>query len=172
MRYFLSLGSNFGERRNNLFCALRALEQAGVTVLKISSIYQTESVGDRKQPWFYNLATEVSASVDPEGLLGLIQTIERKLGRRSDKRGGPRPIDIDILLAEDQVIESEQLTIPHPRLHQRNFVLVPLTEISPETLHPLLKKTIKDLRERSVDLSDVKKLRHPLRYGRAAHKNV
>jgi 2-amino-4-hydroxy-6-hydroxymethyldihydropteridine diphosphokinase len=151
MRYFLSLGSNLGNRRKNLFCALRALEERGVAVLKISSLYQTEPVGDREQPWFFNLAVEVSASLDPEDMLGLIQTIERKLGRGPDKHGGPRPIDIDILLAGD------------PRLHERNFVLRPLEEISPEAIHPVLGMRIKNLRTLSGDLSVVKKLRHALR---------
>lgn len=163
MRYFLSLGSNLGDRRKNLFFALRALEERGVAVLKISSLYQTEPVGDREQPWFFNLAVEVSASLNPEDMLGLIQTIERKLGRGPDKRGGPRPIDIDILLAGDQIIQSERLTIPHPRLHERNFVLRPLEEISPEAIHPVLGMRIKDLRTLSGDLSVVKKLRHALR---------
>lgn len=171
MRYFLSLGSNLGWRRRNLARAVEALEQAGVAVLKTSSLYQTEPVGDKEQPWFFNLVAEVSASLDPEGMLALIQTIERKLGRKPGKRGGPRLIDIDILLAEDQIIKSEQLHIPHPRLHQRNFVLQPLEEISAEAVHPLLGMKIRDLRILSADLSIVKKLRHSLEYGRFARKN-
>ncbi len=171
MRYFLSLGSNLGRRRKNLACAVEALEQAGVAILKTSSLYQTEPVGDKEQPWFFNLVADVSASFDPEGMLGLIQAIERKLGRKPDKRGGPRPIDIDILLAEDRVIQSERLTIPHPRLDQRNFVLRPLEEISAEAVHPLLGMKIKDLRTLSADLSIVRKLRHPLRYRRLAREN-
>ncbi len=171
MRYFLSLGSNLGDRRKNLFSALRALEEGGVAVLKASSLYQTEPVGDKEQPWFFNLVAEVSASLDPEGMLSLIRTIERKLGRRRGKRRGPRPIDIDILLAEDRIIKSEQLSIPHPRLHQRNFVLQPLEEISAQAVHPLLGMKIEDLRTLSADLSVVKKLRHSLKYGRFGRKN-
>jgi 2-amino-4-hydroxy-6-hydroxymethyldihydropteridine diphosphokinase len=171
MRYFLSLGSNLGDRRENLSFALRALEQSGVVILKTSSLYETEPVGDREQPWFFNLVAEVSASFDPEGMLGLIQTIERKLGRRPARHGAPRPIDIDILLAEDQIIQSERLMIPHPRLHQRNFVLRPLEEISAETVHPLLGMKTRDLRRLAADLSVVKKLRHPLKYVRFARKN-
>jgi 2-amino-4-hydroxy-6-hydroxymethyldihydropteridine diphosphokinase len=170
MQYFLSLGSNLGDRRKNLFSALRALEQAGVAILKTSSLYQTEPVGNKDQPWFFNLVAEVSASLDPEGLLALIQTIERKLGRRLGKRRGPRPIDIDILLAEDQIIQLARLMIPHPRLHQRNFVLWPLEEISAKAVHPLLGIKIKDLRTLSTDLSVVKKLRPPLKYGRIMQK--
>ncbi len=170
MRYFLSLGSNLGRRRRNLGRAVEALELAGIAITKTSSLYETEPVGDKEQPWFLNLVVEASSSLDPEEMLDLIQTIERKLGRRSEKRGGPRPIDIDILLAEERVIQREHLTIPHPRLHQRNFVLQPLEEISAEAVQPLLGMKIKDLRTLSTDNSIVKKLRRPFRYRSPASK--
>ncbi|MDH7511698.1 MAG: 2-amino-4-hydroxy-6-hydroxymethyldihydropteridine diphosphokinase [Clostridiales bacterium] len=172
MRYFLSLGSNLGRRRRNLARAVEALELAGIAIVKTSSLYETEPVGDKEQPWFLNLVVEASSSLDPEEMLDLIQTIERKLGRRSDERGGPRSIDIDILLAEEKVIQSERLTIPHPRLHQRNFVLQPLEEISAEAVQPLLGMKIKDLRTLSTDNSVVKKLRHPFRYRTPARRNA
>ncbi len=174
MRYFLSLGSNLGDRKKALLKALQALERAGVAILKTSSLYETEPVGEKNQPWFLNLAAEVFATIDPERLLDLIQAIERTLGRNSYRRWGPRPMDIDILLAESKVVKSERLTIPHPRLHQRNFVLWPLEEISPGVIHPLLKMSIKDLKRLSTDHSIVRKLKplsHPKKDGPEKRKN-
>jgi len=170
MRYFLSLGSNVGQRRKNLARALEALQLAGVTVLKTSSLYQTEPVEGGGPGWFYNLAAEVSAPIDPEEMLDLVKGIERRFGRQPEESGGPRSIDIDILLAEGRVMRSRRLTVPHPRLTRRNFVLVPLAEISPEIDHPVLKKKIKELRAASSDPSVVKKLSRALRYAHFARR--
>ncbi|MGQ9673352.1 MAG: 2-amino-4-hydroxy-6-hydroxymethyldihydropteridine diphosphokinase [Candidatus Aminicenantales bacterium] len=172
MRYFLGLGSNLGRRRQNLARALQALEQAGVSVVKTSSLYKTEPVDGAGPGWFFNLVVEVETSLDPESLLELTSAIEKRLGRGSAKRPGPRAIDIDILLAEDEVIQSERLTVPHPRLEKRNFVLVPLAEISGETVHPVWQRKIRDLRTMSGDGAAVKKLFFPLRYKRATPRGL
>ena len=158
MKYFLSLGSNLGDRRKNLERGLDLLTQGGVRILRASSLYRTQPVGYKNQPWFYNQVVEVSSSLNPYDLLRLIKKIEEGLGREPDGTGGPRPIDIDILLAEHWIIQTERLVIPHPRMQKRNFVLVPFNEISPGTSHPLLKKKISELWENSGDASSVQKL--------------
>jgi len=158
MKYFLSLGSNEGHRRKNLARALRALEAAGVSVLRVSSLYKTEPVDGGGKRWFLNLVAEVGTSLEPESLLEQTQAIEKKLGRPSNRRQGPRPIDIDILLAGDRIIETERLTVPHSRLERRNFVLVPLTEIAGEVVHPLRQKKIRELCAACSDTAAVVKL--------------
>jgi 2-amino-4-hydroxy-6-hydroxymethyldihydropteridine diphosphokinase len=155
MRYYLSLGSNLGDKRNHLARALAALKKAGVKVLRSSSIYRTQPVGYTDQPWFYNQVVEVSTDLEPAGLLALIKTMEKGLGRRPAPRNRPRMIDIDILIAEDRVITSRQLTIPHPRMTERNFVLVPLLEIAPVAVHPLLEETILEIYKKSRDKAQV-----------------
>jgi len=160
MRYYLSLGSNLGDRRNHLARALAALKKARVKVLRSSSVYRTQpaGVGHTDQPWFYNQAAEVSTDLEPAELLALIKTVEKDLGRRPASRNRPRTIDIDILIAEDRVVATKQLTVPHPRMAQRNFVLVPLLEIAPTAIHPLLKKKISELHKSSQDKSAVIKI--------------
>jgi len=158
MRYFLSLGSNLGNRRACLAGALAALKKARVKVLRSSSLYRTQPVGYAAQPWFYNQVVEVSTALEPAALLALIKTVEKDLGRRPAGRSRPRTIDIDILIAEDRVVATRQLIVPHPRMAERNFVLVPLLEIAPAAIHPSLKEKISDLRKRSPDKSAVIKI--------------
>lgn len=157
MRYFLSLGSNLGDRSKNLIDALSLLTKEGIKVLKTSSVYETQPVGFSHSKWFYNQVAEVSTDFDPSSLLAHIKKIEIKMGREPSIRKHSRPIDIDILLAENTVIQTKTLRIPHPKMERRNFVLIPLTEISPETIHPLLKKKIKYLMKNSKDSSLVKR---------------
>jgi 2-amino-4-hydroxy-6-hydroxymethyldihydropteridine diphosphokinase len=168
MRYFLSLGSNLGNRRSHLARALAALGKAGVKVVRSSSLYLTQPVGYAAQPWFYNQVVEVSTDLEPAGLLTLVKTVEKNLGRGAAGRNRPRVIDIDILTAEDRVIATRRLTIPHPRMAERNFVLVPLLEVAPGAIHPLLKVTISDLYKKSRDRSMVKRV--PRKPGRTASK--
>jgi 2-amino-4-hydroxy-6-hydroxymethyldihydropteridine diphosphokinase len=158
MHYFLSLGSNLGNRRANLGRALAELKKARVKVLRSSSLYRTQPVGYAAQPWFFNQVVEVSTALEPADLLALIKTVEGDLGRRPARRNRPRTIDIDILIAEDRVVATRGLTIPHPRMAERNFVLVPLLEIAPTAVHPLLKENISDLHKRSQDKSAVIKI--------------
>ncbi|MEW5902500.1 MAG: 2-amino-4-hydroxy-6-hydroxymethyldihydropteridine diphosphokinase [Acidobacteriota bacterium] len=158
MRYFLSLGSNLGKKRRNLSRALNSLEEAGIEVVRASSIYRTQPVDFAGQPWFYNQVVEVEAPFAPPELLDIVQRIEKGQGRRRTRRKGPRPIDIDILLAENRVIATKRLVIPHPRMAGRNFVLVPLAEIASHTAHPVLKRKVSELKKKSTDPSAVKKL--------------
>jgi 2-amino-4-hydroxy-6-hydroxymethyldihydropteridine diphosphokinase len=169
MTYFLSLGSNISQRKWNLARARRSLEKAGVEILRMSSIYQSEPVDVRDQPWFLNQVLKVRSNLGPQELLDLAKSIERKMGRVPAANKGPRTIDIDILLAEDTVIDTPGLTIPHPRLARRNFVLIPLKEIAPGAVHPVLRKTIGELARESPDVSGVFKVKsRPSRKRRSA----
>lgn len=158
MRYFLSLGSNLGDRAKNLAKAISLLEKQGVKVMQASSLYETEPVDFPDQPWFFNQVIEVETDRKPSDFLNLVKKAESKIGRKTLKTKGPRIIDIDILLAEQVVIQKDELVIPHPRMETRNFVLVPLKEISPETIHPILKVKIEDLWKRSRDKAAVRKI--------------
>ena len=132
---YLGLGANMGDRKKNLTEAIRMLSQQ-LKVEEISSIYETEPEGFTQQPLFLNAVCRISTELNPEDLLDLIKKIEYEIGRRPSFTDAPRPIDIDILLYNDKIIQSQSLTIPHPQLAQRAFVLVPLAEIAPGAIHP------------------------------------
>ena len=142
---YLGLGSNLGNRRDNLDRALDFLSQR-LRIGKVSSIYDTEPVGNINQPRFLNLVCQAYTTLSPIELLALVKGIENKLGRVPSKSNAPRPIDIDILFYGDQVIETPELIVPHPRLAERAFVLIPLAEIAPELVHPVSGKTIEELK--------------------------
>jgi len=141
---YLCLGSNMGDRQDNLDRAIDQLSQR-LRIRQVSSIYDTEPVGNTNQPRFLNLVCQVRTMLAPTELLTLIKGIEMKLGRIHGKSNTPRPIDIDILLYDDQVVETPELIIPHPRMTERAFVLVPLAEIAPNLVHPVNGKTIREL---------------------------
>ena len=143
VRVYLCLGSNLGNRQENLDWALELLSQR-VRLAKVSSVYETEPVGNINQPRFLNMVCEVYTRLEPAQLLTLAKSIETKLGR-TGRSNEPRPIDVDILFYGDQVIETPELVIPHPRMTKRAFVLVPLTEIAPDLVHPVSGKTAKEL---------------------------
>jgi 2-amino-4-hydroxy-6-hydroxymethyldihydropteridine diphosphokinase len=152
---YLSLGSNLGNRQENLDRALKLMSER-MRIGKISSIYDTEPVGLVNQPRFLNLACEVFTRLTPEGLLTLLKGFEQKMGRYS-RSGEPRIIDIDIILFGDVVLDTPDLVIPHPRMHERSFVLIPLTEIAPDVVHPVLKKKIKELNKAAKEVQGVMK---------------
>lgn len=143
---YYSLGSNVGDREAQLRDAHGRLAAAG-RVVAVSSFYETEPVEFTQQPWFLNCAVALETNQTPQQLMTAILAIEEDMCRRRVQKKGPRLIDIDILLFDDAIINSEELTIPHPALHQRRFVLEPLAEIAPDLLHPVFKKTIRELRD-------------------------
>jgi 2-amino-4-hydroxy-6-hydroxymethyldihydropteridine diphosphokinase len=143
---YFSLGSNVGDREVQLRDAQAHLGAVG-RVVAASSFYETEPVEYTRQPWFLNFALAFETSKTPQQLMAAILDIEEEMGRQRVQKKGPRTIDIDILLFGDTIINSPELTIPHPAMHQRRFVLEPLAEIAPEIAHPVLKKTIRELRD-------------------------
>jgi 2-amino-4-hydroxy-6-hydroxymethyldihydropteridine diphosphokinase len=154
---YLSLGSNVGNREAQLRDARAKLATLG-RVVEESSFYETEPVEYTQQPWFLNCALALETSKTPQQLMDEILRIEEEMGRRRLQKKGPRSIDIDILLFEDTILDSKGLTVPHPFMHQRRFVLEPLAEIEPELLHPVLKKTIRELRDALPPGQAVRKL--------------
>ena len=141
---YLGLGSNIGDRQDNLNRALDFLSQR-LRIEQVSSVYDTEPVGNVEQPHFLNMVCQVNTRLASRDLLILAKSIESKLGRTHGKSNAPRPIDIDILFYGDQVIETPELIIPHPRLTERAFVLIPLAEIALGLVHPVSGKTVKQL---------------------------
>ena len=141
---YLSLGSNVGDRVENLQSAIGRLRNFG-EVRSVSSFYETEPVEFTAQPWFLNCAVQLSTEKTAEEFLAGILEIERQFGRRRDQLKGPRTLDIDILLFGDFIVEAQGLTIPHPAMHQRRFVLEPLAEIAEEIWHPVLQRTVREM---------------------------
>lgn len=143
-RVYLGLGSNLGDREKNLNLALKKLTQVG-RITKVSSLYETEPVGYKDQPWFLNLVCEIETALSSQNLLKTLKKIEQEMRRMPSPRFGPRPIDLDILLFDDLIIDTPDLTIPHAKMAERAFVLTPLAEIAPEVQHPAFKKTAQAL---------------------------
>lgn len=148
---FLSIGTNMGDRSANLNRALSFIATNIGVIINVSPIYETEPWGVTDQPWFYNIAIEIKTKLSPENLLREILLIEEKMGRIRQRKMGERIIDIDILLYENEIIKTETLTVPHPHMHRRNFVLQPLCDIAENAVHPVLKKNVKELLKESSD---------------------
>ncbi|HEY0702899.1 MAG TPA: 2-amino-4-hydroxy-6-hydroxymethyldihydropteridine diphosphokinase [Candidatus Acidoferrales bacterium] len=154
---YLSLGSNIGDRAQNIAQALELLPAHGVRVVKQSALYETEPVELREQDWFLNAVAEVETDLQPQQLMQALLTIEQSMGRERLIPKGPRIIDLDILLFGSTVTKAPQLEIPHPRFTERRFVLVPFAEIAPQAVHPRRGQTIQQLLDITPDHSEVRR---------------
>lgn len=167
-RAYLSLGSNVGDREATLRDAIARLEAVG-RVISVSSFYETEPVEVTDQPWFVNCAVGLETMLTAEQLMARLLQIEGEMGRRRTRKKGPRTIDIDILLFGDLMLNTAELNIPHPSMQSRRFVLEPLAEIAPETRHPVLGKTVRNLLDALPAGQTVRMLENPPRINTDFH---
>lgn len=156
---YLSLGSNMGQRRKKLLKAIELIKEKAGKLMSKSSIYETESWGNTALPSFLNMVVQIETEMKAEELMQLLLTIEMELGRKRSQSGeySSRSMDIDILYYNNGIISKDGLDIPHPHLHKRNFVLIPLVEIAPDFIHPILHKSNLDLLKSSTDLLKCKR---------------
>ena len=154
---YVGLGSNLGNRTGYLLLAVRGMLDAGLDVIRLSRVYETQPVENENQPSFLNMVAELRGSTlpSPEQVMARLLRIEYSLGRTRDIHMGPRTIDLDLLIYKEERMETEFLTLPHPRLHNRRFVLVPLNELVPTLVHPVLGKPISELLANTHDQSSV-----------------
>ncbi|MFC1509544.1 2-amino-4-hydroxy-6-hydroxymethyldihydropteridine diphosphokinase [Candidatus Omnitrophota bacterium] len=158
MLSYLGLGSNLGDRLTTLQTSLDYLNQSEtIRLLRVSPVYETSPVGGPQQPDFFNAAAEIETESEPHELLHICREIENKLGRTRSIHWGPRTLDIDILLYGEEQIQTDRLTIPHPHMHERAFVLKPLADIASQAVHPVSGKSIGELLG-TIDCSGVRKL--------------
>ena len=156
---YLGIGSNLGDPIENCRTALREIASLkNVQDLRRSSLYRTEPVGDKPQDWFINGVVEVRTTFSALQLVKALQWIEQALGRERNERWGPRTIDIDILLYGQEIIKTQSLVVPHPEMHKRRFVLVPVNEIAPYVIHPLYGVSMKGLLDRLEDDHTVERI--------------
>ena len=155
---YVGIGSNLGDRAGNLLLAVRGMTHAAMTVTCLSSIYETEPISDVEQPPFLNMVAEIGNHLPtPEQMMARLLRIEFALGRVRDLKDGPRTIDLDLLFYGEMRSDTEFLRLPHPRLHERRFVLKPLAEIAPRLVHPVLNRSVEELLEVVEDKSEVRR---------------
>ncbi len=142
---FIGLGSNLGDKRKNIAIALKRLKDRGIKIIKISSLIETEPYGYKEQDKFLNAVCLVETNYSPHKLLKILLNIEEEMGRVRDIKWGPRIIDLDIIFYDNLILKDESLVIPHYDAHNRIFVMGPLSEIAPDFVHPVLKKTVKEI---------------------------
>jgi 2-amino-4-hydroxy-6-hydroxymethyldihydropteridine diphosphokinase len=158
---YLGLGSDLGDREGNLRLAAEEIGRSAGSIIELSPVYETEPVGFRGKGDFLNMVICIETTLSPSSLLKVIMVSEKNLGRvRSETRNISRVIDIDLLLYSDEIINDNSLIVPHPRMHERKFVLVPLNDIAPGLVHPHLGKTISELLEECTDSSHIMPYRH------------
>jgi len=146
MKAFVGIGSNIGDRMGNCLKAISMINDVdGCSVIKRSSFYRTEPIGYKDQNWFVNCIILVETKFSPYELLMQLQEIEKSMGREKGIKWGPRLIDLDIIMYDNLIMDNGKLTIPHPLMHKRRFVLIPMNEIAPSVIHPVLNKTIKEI---------------------------
>jgi 2-amino-4-hydroxy-6-hydroxymethyldihydropteridine diphosphokinase len=154
---YVGLGSNMGGKTGNILKALELLDHVdNLTVVKRSSLYETEPIGYEDQDWFVNAVAQLETNLSPQQLLNEFMKVEQSIGRKRDLRWGPREIDLDLLLYDQLCIDSPDLVIPHPRMHERAFVLVPFAEIAPDITHPVFSRTIGELLKEIHSLKTVR----------------
>jgi 2-amino-4-hydroxy-6-hydroxymethyldihydropteridine diphosphokinase len=155
---YVGLGSNLGDRAGNLLFAIRGMLEAGLEVKRLSQVYETEPVETFAQPKYLNMVAELSSEdlLRPEEVMERLLRVEQYVGRTRGVAMSPRTMDLDLLLYGNETANSDSLTLPHPRLHRRRFVLVPLAELAPRLVHPTLNKTIRELLKALADDSEVK----------------
>src|SRR5438067_6204405 len=155
---YRSHGSNLGDRAGNLLLALRGMMEAAMVISRVSSVYETEPVSAVAQPAFLNMVVELGNPLPaPEQVMARLLRVEYALGRTRELKDGPRTIDLDLLLYGDAESDTQFLRLPHPRLHERRFVLEPLVEVAPQLIHPVLKCTAAELLEKVEDKSAVRR---------------
>jgi 2-amino-4-hydroxy-6-hydroxymethyldihydropteridine diphosphokinase len=153
---YLSIGSNLGNREENIVNAITKIEEFVGEILSVSSVYETEPWGFDTHDKFLNIILKVDTDLSPEGLLGRVYMIEKSMGReRSFSRYSSRNIDVDIIFFNNEIIDEDGLVIPHPLMYKRRFVLVPLNEISPDMVHPVLKQSVASLLRKCDDVCNV-----------------
>ena len=159
---YISFGSNIGDRFAHINQALHLLLEAdGVTRLQLSSLYETEPVGNRNQDWFLNGVVAIETHILPHPFLEFLKAIEKRIGREHRPRWGPREIDLDLLILGNQCVDTPDLTVPHPEMHRRRFVLVPFVEIAPDVVHPILGKKVHILLSELTDAKIVQRVAPP-----------
>ena len=159
---YIGIGSNLGTPGKNCANAIEKISRTkDIKIISKSSFYQTEPIGGVQQGWFVNSAIEIETDLSPENLLSVLLNLELAMGRIRKEKWGPRLIDLDLLFYGNLVLENKSLTLPHPEIQNRKFVLVPMCEIAENLIHPTLKKTIKTLLQESSDITIVKKIKRP-----------